>query len=250
MALPTRFNYYDYEMKTRELDVVKEHLRSFIDYFTDCRHVVDIGCGSGVFLRLLRKAEVNATGIDNDMNTIEFLRTQKLDVIMGNASSVWEQINFEFDGVFCSHLVEHLDFETIIDLIEGISKKIKTGGIAVLAFPNPESLQMQLFQFWTDPQHVRFYHSRIIQAVLRHYEFDIINAFDQGHWGPVNDIRTKKSCKLATTMRTFKKFLPSRKIGNILKEILSIRDLEIEADYIRTLRQVGREAVIVARKLG
>ena len=33
---------------------------------------------------------------------------------------------------------------------------------------------MQLLHFWRDPQHVRFYHSDLISALLRHYGFEIV----------------------------------------------------------------------------
>lgn len=36
-------------------DVVKQHQSIFLKYFKGCGHVVDIGCGRGEFLELLKE---------------------------------------------------------------------------------------------------------------------------------------------------------------------------------------------------
>lgn len=249
MTQKERFNYYNYEMQVRNLEIVEKHLQGFLPYFAKCQHVIDVGCGTGLFLQmLLHNAGIAATGIENNPGLVEKLRSQGLNVIQGSADSIWPSVNCKFDGLFCSHLIEHLEFEQVVDLIEGFADKIATGGIAVFAFPNPESLQMQLFHFWIDPQHVRFYHPKLIEAILCHYGFEITHSFSQGHWGPSNNIRSPQPLQPIKTNGNSKQPSPLRKFGRTVKKVLGIRNVEIEADYVRKLREVGREAVIVARK--
>ncbi|MDD5194126.1 MAG: class I SAM-dependent methyltransferase [Candidatus Omnitrophica bacterium] len=238
-----RFSYADFEMNFKEPEIIEEHLLSFMPYFSHCRHVVDIGSASGIFLKLLRNAKIKATGIENNPDLVEHLRSQQFDVIDADATSIWPNIQFEFDGIFCSHLIEHLEFEKVVDLIEGFSSKIKNSGIVILAFPNPESLEAQLFQFWRDPQHVRFYHSDLICGILKHYGFEIEKVFSQGTWGQLQETNVKDN------IFSFRRIFLVRWIGRILKFLLGIRKNEIEADYILKLRRIGREVVIVARKI-
>ena len=44
----------------------------------------------------------------------------------------------------------------------------------MIIIPNPESIRMQLFGFWRDPEHVRFYHPELIEGVVRHYGLEIV----------------------------------------------------------------------------
>ena len=38
----------------------------------------------------------------------------------------------------------------------------------MIVVPNPESIRMQLFGFWRDPEHVRFYHPELLEGVCQH----------------------------------------------------------------------------------
>jgi hypothetical protein len=61
-------------------------------------------------------------------------------------------------------------------LIELIVPRLASEGTLALVFPNPESMRMQLFGFWRDPEHVRFYHPELIEAVCTHYGLTIANS--------------------------------------------------------------------------
>lgn len=240
------FTYYDYATRGRDLALVEDHLRGFIPYFAKCRHVVDIGSGTGIFLRLLRDAGIRATGIENDPALVEQIQLKGCEVMQGDATSIWAGLDFAFDGIFCSHLVEHLPFEQVVGMVEGCTDRIDPGGIVVFAFPNPESLEMQLFHFWRDPQHVRFYHPDIIAGLLRHYGIEIDNVFAQGSWG--GETAPHAGGQRTSTLTAIKRFGLLRRSGRAIKQILGITALEVEADYMRQLRAIGREAVVVGRK--
>lgn len=274
-----RFTYSDYTEKLLNQDIIKEHLRGFVHYFKGCRHVVDVGSGEGIFLTLLREEGISGTAMENDPRLVAHLHTMGFEVVSGDAQSMWSRIERAFDGVFCSHLVEHLTFEQVLDLVEGFADGIEPGGIVVFAFPNPESVEMQLFHFWRDPQHIRFWQPDLISGVLRHYGFEIIADFSQGTWGDgapsakegAKGQDAKHGLRVEATPRrkgrakigrgfpalrlgAQRSVLSShvsivRKLGRLAKRWLGITALEVEADYMRKLRAKGREAVIVARRL-
>ena len=54
----------------------------------------------------------------------------------------------------------------------------------VLAFPNPRALRTHLDQFWIDPQHVRFYDSRLIESVLHWCGFSVVSNSDNRSSAP------------------------------------------------------------------
>jgi SAM-dependent methyltransferase len=249
MTSSISFTYHDYEMRVIDQDAVETHLRGFVPYFSRCRHVLDIGPGNGTFLRLLREAGIPATGIENDPQLVEDMRQQGLTVLQGDAGAIWPAIGDAFDGVFCSHLIEHLAFQQVIGMIEGFAQRIQPGGVAVLAFPNPASLEMQLFHFWRDPQHVRFYHPQIVSELLAYYGFEIARLYTQGTWGEFAPHQPVGQASAAAAARMALRRLPLvRRLGRRAKDLLGITAVEVEADYMRKLRKVGREAVVVGRK--
>ena len=84
-----------------------------------------------------------------------------------------EQTTETYDGVFCSHFLEHLPFEQVLRFFELLTPRVRAEGTVVIVVPNPESIRMQLFGFWRDPEHVRFYHPELLEMVFRHCGFQV-----------------------------------------------------------------------------
>src|SRR6266571_4816249 len=102
MAQTRRFTYRDYVSRVMmaggSLDSLADHLRPFVAYFADCRHVVDLGSGSGMFLKLLREAGIAAPGVDNDPELAVQLTAAGYNVVLGEAPTIWAHTRLDFDG--------------------------------------------------------------------------------------------------------------------------------------------------------
>jgi SAM-dependent methyltransferase len=159
-----------------------------VQHFRGCKHVLDVACGPGVFLELLTAEGIKATGIDADPKVVQFAQSKGCHAVQSDIVEYLENTSERFDGVFCSHVIAHLPFEAVLRVIQGAFKCIENEGVFVLAFPNPRALRTHLDQFWVDPQHVRFYDSRLIEGVLQWCGFSVVANSDNLSSGSLREV--------------------------------------------------------------
>tara|TARA_R110002110_G_scaffold245617_3_gene462003 strand:- start:50969 stop:52390 length:1422 start_codon:yes stop_codon:yes gene_type:complete len=159
------FDYSLYEFLLRDPPLLMRMQAPHAQLFPGCRRVLDIGCGAGLFLQLLGEAGIPATGVERNPVIAEYGRGMGLDIITADALEFLEGEDARFDGIYCSHFVEHLPVDGVERLLRGIAGALLPGGVAVLVFPDPESIRSQLLGFWRDPEHVRFYHPELVETL-------------------------------------------------------------------------------------
>jgi O-antigen chain-terminating methyltransferase len=116
--------------------------------------VIDIGSGRGEWLDLLRFAGIHAFGIDTNQTFVAMCRERGLAVTEGDALATLSGLPDASAGAITSmHLVEHLPFETLIELIDQAHRVLKPGGVLVLETPNPENVNVGAHWFYLDPTH-------------------------------------------------------------------------------------------------
>ena len=163
------FSYSDYESRLMDPDYIRMLQRPRVRFFKDCKRVLDLGCGPGIFLELLKEAGIDAVGADRNEAIVEKARQKGLCVIHSDLFDYLRGTEEDFDGILCSHVLEHLPFREVVDLIERIDLRLLPGGTVVFVLPNPGSIRLHLFGFWRDPEHVRFYTGNLIGSVCQHY---------------------------------------------------------------------------------
>lgn len=163
------FNYSDYEFRLMDTEYIRMLQRPRARFFKDCKKVLDLACGPGIFLELLRESGIEASGVDRDEEIVKKALRKGLKVIHADLFDYLERVEETYDGMFCSHLLEHLSFEQVIKLIELVTRRLEQGGVFVVVLPNPGSIRLHLFGFWRDPEHIRFYTGDLIASVCQHY---------------------------------------------------------------------------------
>jgi len=159
------YDYSLYEFGLRDHPLLWAMQSSDVRHFEGCRRVLDLGCGSGIFLALLESQGISACGVERNEAVSIYARGMGLDVVTADAIEFMGNVESQFDGIYCSHFVEHLPFEAVEHLLRSIARITVKNGVVVLTFPDPESIRSQLLGFWRDPEHVRFYHPELITAL-------------------------------------------------------------------------------------
>lgn len=116
--------------------------------------VLDVGCGRGEWLELLRDNGLAASGIDLNRVFIEACRGRGLSVVEADAIDAMSQLAEASVGALTSmHLVEHLEFETLVAFLDQAHRVLRPGGLILLETPNPENLSVASHWFYMDPTH-------------------------------------------------------------------------------------------------
>ncbi|EJM14026.1 glycosyltransferase [Pseudomonas sp. GM18] len=133
---------------------------------------VDLGCGRGEWLELLGENGIVARGVDLDDEMLQACRDIGLDVATADAlsflKSVPDESLFLVSGF---HLVEHIPFEALQDLVIESLRVLKPGGLLILETPNPENLVVGTSNFYLDPTHICPIPPALLSFVPEYYGF-------------------------------------------------------------------------------
>lgn len=187
-GLVVESNYFDFQERFRgSEEEVREHQRSYLEYFRGQHGVLDIGCGRGEFLELLREAGISALGVDRDLDMVLLCREKGLEVIHADALAYLENCaDASLSGIFSAQVVEHLSPDQLVKLVKLAHNKLRTGGRLVLETLNPESLFVLYRWFWMDLTHQRLIHPQTIEFLLQAEGFrEVTSRFTRPPEGPL-----------------------------------------------------------------
>jgi O-antigen chain-terminating methyltransferase len=177
-------------------DHVRRLQRGYLAIFEGARSVVDVGSGRGIFLDLLRDHGIAAVGVEVSREAAQSSRERGHEVLEAEAIAALRELartQRRFDGVLCSHVIEHLMPEVAIDLVEAMAGVLSPGGRAVVVTPNPSNLKVLSHSFWLDPTHVRPYPRPLLERIGRAVGLDVERSFD--------DPATQRGSKLLRALR-------------------------------------------------
>ena len=118
--------------------------------------MLDIGCGRGEFLEMMRDAGVPAKGIDLSEESVATCRHKGLDAEVADLFVYLENLpEASLDGIFCSQVVEHLPPERLPEMIRLCASRLQRNGVIAIETPNPECLAIFATHFYLDPTHQR-----------------------------------------------------------------------------------------------
>lgn len=139
---------------------IKERQKIYLPYMksvnggTRDAPILDIGCGRGEWLELLKENGYFALGVDTNRIMVEQCKELNLSV------SEFDFLEFlkiqkpeSFGAVTGFHIIEHLPFKTLVRLIDESIRVLKHGGILILETPNPENILVGAYFFYSDFTH-------------------------------------------------------------------------------------------------
>lgn len=141
-------------------ETIKDRLRAYGRFTAPLRGLgagaaaLDLGCGRGEWLELLGENGFQAEGVDLDDGMLAACLERGLAARRDDAlAALRARPDASLALVSAFHLVEHLPFDLVRELIAEALRVLQPGGLLIMETPNPENLTVGATSFYLDPSH-------------------------------------------------------------------------------------------------
>jgi O-antigen chain-terminating methyltransferase len=162
------YKYVGFEERFRgSTEEIRRRLVDYLPLFQGAGDVLDLGCGRGEFLELLRGHGVSARGLDLNHEMVEVCRERGLVVDEGDAVGFLESLpDGSLGGLFAAQVVEHLQPDYLLRLLDVAYHKLRPGSKIVLETINPACWYAFFQSYIRDLTHVRPVHPETLGYFL------------------------------------------------------------------------------------
>jgi O-antigen chain-terminating methyltransferase len=116
--------------------------------------ILDVGCGRGEWLELLRDKGLRASGVDANRLMVGECAARGLDATETDAVAYLRSLaEGSLGAVTAFHLIEHLEPSTLLALVDEARRVLRPGGVVIFETPNPANLLVAAYNFYLDPTH-------------------------------------------------------------------------------------------------
>src|ERR1700736_387990 len=155
--------YFSFENRFRgSRDEIKKRVRFYLPFLetanigTEGKPILDLGCGRGEWLELLREKGLTATGVDSNEAMIGHCKERQLNVTQADALEFLRNLPDRSQGAVTGfHIIEHLPLEKLVSLLGETLRVLHPGGLAIFESPNCKNLLVGASTFNIDPTHRR-----------------------------------------------------------------------------------------------
>jgi O-antigen chain-terminating methyltransferase len=164
-------------------DEIKERFKVYLPYVKEQAAVVDLGCGRGEWLEVLRAAGIEAHGVDTNRIQIAQCRDRGLDVTEEDFLVHLRSLNDGSVGAITGfHIVEHVALDTLITLLNEALRVLRPKGLVIFETPNPENVLVGSNYFYMDPTHRHPLPSELMEFLLDSRGFQAIEVLNLHSW--------------------------------------------------------------------
>jgi 2-polyprenyl-3-methyl-5-hydroxy-6-metoxy-1,4-benzoquinol methylase len=148
-------------------DRQKQLVRAVVNFAGTPRRWLDIGCGRGELLSILKDSGIESLGLEPNEYSVNECRSRGLEIIPGSTAHLETlDLGAPFDVVSMMQVGEHLDIQELIACVQQISSRLAPDGLLILEFPNICNPNVMVADFWLDPTHLRPLHPRLVEFIL------------------------------------------------------------------------------------
>lgn len=164
-----RFRGSPQEIKARQLDALR-----FVEPIAgSSAPLLDLGCGRGEWLEVLRDAGISAYGVDFNPRMVAEAHALELDARCEDAVTHLENLDeSSLQGVSAFHFAEHVPLQVLTRVLDAAFLALRPGGLLLIETPNPTNLVVGSAAFYLDPTHLRPLHPDFLQFLVESRGFE------------------------------------------------------------------------------
>ena len=148
-------------------DEISGRLADYVAIFAGASDVVDIGCGRGEFLELLRGSGVSAHGVDLNHEMVERCRAKGFAVSENDGLSFLQgAAPGSLGGLIATQVVEHLQPDYLMRFLSAAAEALRPGAPIVLETINPACWSAFFDSYIRDLTHVRPVHPDTLKFLV------------------------------------------------------------------------------------
>lgn len=168
-------NFYAYQQDRfrGSFDLIKNRQKQYIPYLKTIKNLsklypfLEVGFGRGEFLEILKETGIQKIlGVEVNKMRVSQARTKGFEAKQADAIDFLLRYDGKLSGISAFHLVEHISFEQIFDLLYAAYQKLEEGGLVIVETPNPENLQVGSWSFYIDHTHITKLPSGFLQSIF------------------------------------------------------------------------------------
>jgi len=149
-------------------DAIRTRVEDYVALFAGATDVLDVGCGRGELLGLLRDHGIKARGIDVNHAMVELCRARGLDVEKSDAVSyLVRQPDASLGGLSAIQVVEHFEPSYLLRFLDAAYQKLRPGAALVLETINPSCWLAFFDTYIRDPTHERPLHPETLKYLVQ-----------------------------------------------------------------------------------
>jgi len=146
-----------------------EALRPFHHKFM----VLDLGCGRGEWLQLLKELKFESIGVDLDQEMVNECENLGLKVRCEDVLQALKSFRSKSLSLVTGfHIAEHLSFEELRQVVGEAHRVLKDGGLLILETPNPENISVGAMNFYLDPTHQKPLPPKLMDFLAEYFGFE------------------------------------------------------------------------------
>jgi O-antigen chain-terminating methyltransferase len=171
--------YFAFEERYRgSRELIKNRLSVYLPFVLPLREAyddlsaIDLGCGRGEWLELMKENGFSAWGVDINDDMISICRERGLNVEKKDALQALQELDDNSQVIVTAfHLVEHLPIREVQSIVKEALRVLKPAGILILETPNPENIIVASVNFYRDPTHVKPIPPQLLSFMVEYYGF-------------------------------------------------------------------------------
>jgi SAM-dependent methyltransferase len=169
--------YVQFEDRFRGSEAeVRHRVDEYLPMLSPTSDVVDVGCGRGELLTLLKERGIAARGVDVNEGMVELCRSRGLSVELGDALGYLNrQADSGIGGLVAIQVVEHFEPAYLIRFLEAAFHKMRPGAPIILETINPACWMAFFETYIRDLTHQRPLHPETLRYLVQAAGFSSVD---------------------------------------------------------------------------